>query len=98
MFKAPLIALSAAGPILSAGPALAKAPKSDEPTTRMTVMQKDGQTVYCVRQNVLTGTILSGKICKSREEWAAAGLNIPAAVRSADGDSVKSGGATRLNP
>lgn len=95
MFKAPLIALTAAGLILSAGPALAAA-KSDEPATRMTVKQKDGHTIYCVREEAKTGQLMGNNICKSREEWAEAGLNIPADGRSS-GDNAKPAGAARLS-
>ncbi len=95
MFKAPLIALAAAGLVLSAGAAFAK-DKSDEPTTRMTVKQKDGQTIYCVREEAKTGQLMGNNVCKSREQWAEAGLNIPADSRSA-GDNAKPASAARLS-
>jgi hypothetical protein len=103
MFKAPLTAplaiLAAASLAVSAGPALAKAAKSDEPTTRMTVKHKDGQTLYCVRDEAKTGQLMGNSICKSREEWAQSGLNIPADGRSAGGgDAAKPASAARLNP
>lgn len=97
MFKAPLIALCAAGLALSAGAAFAKEAKSDEPTTRMTVKQKDGQTMYCVREEAKTGQLMGTKLCKTREEWAEAGLNIPADIRSAGGEGAKPASAARLN-
>ncbi|HEY1125532.1 MAG TPA: hypothetical protein VGE65_07855 [Sphingobium sp.] len=98
MFKAPLIVLAATGLVLWAGPALAKAEKSDEPTTRMTVKQKDGQTLYCVRNEAKTGQLMGNNVCKSREEWAEAGLDIPANSRSAGNEGAKSAGTARLNP
>ena len=96
MFKAPLIAFAAAGLVLSAGSAFAKEAKSDEPTTRMTVKQKNGQTVYCVRDQVKTGQLMGNAICKSREEWAEAGISIPANSRSS-GEGAKPAGAARLS-
>src|SRR5689334_176534 len=96
MFKAPLIALTAAGLVLSAGPVFAKEAKSGEPTMRMTVKQKDGQTIYCVREEAKTGQLMGNTVCKNRDEWAQAGLNIPVNSRSAGGEGAKPAGAARL--
>jgi hypothetical protein len=97
MFKAPFMILAAVGLVVSAGPALAKAAKSDEPSVRMTVKQKDGHKLYCVRTQPTTGSIVATDICKSREEWAQAGLDIPTSAGSADGNAAKSAGAARLS-
>ena len=96
MFKAPLIVFAAAGLVLSAGTAFAKEAGSDEPTTRMTVKQKDGHAVYCVRDQAKTGQLMGNTICKSRAEWAEAGINIPANSRSS-GEGAKSAGTARLS-
>ncbi len=79
MFKSPraaaLIALATvAGIGLSAAPAMAK---PGESKTRMTVKQQDGETVYCVTRDDVTGTRMPRKLCQNRADWARDGVNIP---------------------
>ena len=94
MFNSPrshrlILTLVAAGIAGSAVPAFAKQPAADQSKTRMTIEQKDGQTVYCVTDRASTGTILNNKVCHTRSEWADKGLVIPEQQQRA-GDSAKS--------
>ena len=65
-------------------PALAKSTGDDSPH-RMTIEQKNGETVYCIVDQGRTGSRVPTKVCQNRAKWAANGLVIPGGERAADG-------------
>lgn len=68
-----LVATGLAG---AAMPAIAKG-DDGAPKARLTVEHKNGKTVYCLNQQPTTGSIAPVRTCRTRSEWADAGLVIP---------------------
>ena len=40
------------------------------------VVHRDGQKLYCVKQPAATGTNVVQRVCRTQEEWAAAGAKV----------------------
>jgi len=90
MFKAPLIALAATSAAATLGFAAGPATANTEGSKMvMTVEQRNGETVYCLRDDNRTGSRLPVKTCQSRAEWAKEGIKFPE-DRSAAGKDTES--------
>lgn len=68
-----LAALTIAG-----APALAKSTPAQGSALKLTVKEKNGQTLYCMKEEAITGSILPKNRCLTREDWAEKGVSIPA--------------------
>ena len=78
MFKAPLIALAATSAAAALGfAAVPAAAKTEGSKMVMTVEQRNGETLYCLKDDDRTGSRLPVKVCQSRADWAKEGIKFP---------------------
>jgi hypothetical protein len=65
---------AAAALILSSGTAFAAKEDAAAPSEKP-VAAKITKTRYCVKQQVVTGTMIERKVCKTLEQWRAIGFD-----------------------
>jgi len=70
MFKFTAI-IAAAATIAIAAPSIAAEKQYDAK-----IIQRDGETQYCVTQAAPTGSNVPQRICMTQEEWAATGAKV----------------------
>ena len=88
MFKAPLIALAATSSAAIGFAAAPAAAKTEGSKMVMTVEQRNGETLYCLKDGDRTGSRLPVKVCQSRADWAKEGIKFPE-DRSAAGEGTE---------
>ncbi|MBT2188713.1 hypothetical protein [Sphingobium nicotianae] len=71
--------IAAAATLALATPSLA----SETRSVKVKTVQRNGQTLYCIKQGVTTGSIMSRDICKTKEDWAESGVTVVAAADKA---------------
>ncbi len=86
MFKQFSIAAVAAVCLVAAGPALATGKgKTDDPNATPAREQAapatDAKTRYCINAEQVTGSIRTGRVCKTAAQWRAEGVD-PAQLQS----------------
>ncbi|QDZ07951.1 hypothetical protein FPZ24_11040 [Sphingomonas panacisoli] len=74
--KVSIVALAAIG-LVAASPVLA-AGKNQDPSGTATTEQPNGnaKTRYCIRAEMVTGSIRQGRVCKTATEWRAEGVDV----------------------
>ncbi len=80
MFKQYTIAAIAAMSLVAAGPALASGKgKTDgtnaAPAKEQSAPASNKKVRYCLRAEPVTGSIASGRVCKTADQWRAEGID-----------------------
>jgi hypothetical protein len=75
MFKIATIAITAVASLAVASPGLA-GPVERE--LKAKPVQRNGQTLYCVQQEAVTGSLMGRRVCQTKEEWEKSGARIVA--------------------
>jgi len=79
----PLVALvTAAGLFAFATPSLA-ARESQE--LKVKTVEKNGQTLYCIKEDAVTGSIVAKTRCLTKEDWAKSGVSLGSVEDKKDG-------------
>jgi tellurite resistance protein len=62
--------------LVAAAATLAVATPSFAVETKAKIIQRNGETLYCVKASESTGSRVPQKVCRTQAEWAASGAQV----------------------